>query len=254
MDDRIYFQTKILISLENYVICDLISCMKIIDAHSHLDYITSDFQQDIVGTVCCTTKESEWLTLINKIQNDKRIYGCFGVHPWFVSDVTDGFETRLESLLISNDSFMVGEIGLDKYKTDIEKQIDVFQKQLEVAIKLQRVVFLHCVGAWDKILHILKQYKQSDLPVIVVHDFNGSNEILNKLIQNYNMYFSIHKIDKSQEINRIHQIPISKILVETDAKSDVILTNVINTISFIKNESKVEQKIYENTLKVLNNE
>ena len=227
--------------------------MKIIDAHSHIDYITHIFQKDVVGTVCCTTSESERELLINKMQNDNRIYGCFGVHPWFVSDVKDGFENRLEQILKSNDSFMVGEIGLDKYKPDMDKQVHVFEEQFDIAVKLKRTVFIHCVGAWDKILHILKQYKKSELPIIVAHDFNGSIEILNNLIQNYNIFFSIHKIDKTQEINRIRQIDINRILVETDAKSNIILNDVIKKISDIKKESDADKIIYENTLKVLNN-
>ena len=227
--------------------------MNIIDAHSHIDYITHNFQKDVVGTVCCATNESDWGILINKIKNDKNIYGCFGVHPWFVSDVKDGFEARLEQILKSNDSFMVGEIGLDKYKPDMDKQVCVFERQFDIAVKLKRTVFIHCVGAWDKILHILKQYKKSELPIIVAHDFNGSVEILNNLIQNYNIFFSIHKIDKGQEINRIQQIDINKIFVETDAKSDVLLCDIIEKISNIKNESDAGKIIYENTLKVLNN-
>jgi TatD DNase family protein len=228
--------------------------MKIIDAHSHLDYITHNFQTDVVGTVCCATKESEWKTLVDKIKTDKKIYGCFGIHPWFVQDTDDGFEIRLESLLISNDSFMVGEIGLDKYKPDMDKQIDVFQKQFDVAIKLNRSVVLHCVGAWDKILHILKQYKKSELPIIIAHDFHGSDEILNILLENYNICFSFNKIDKPQEINRIQQIPLCKILVETDAKDNISLKEIVDTISGIKNEPYADKIIYENTLRILNNE
>ncbi len=228
--------------------------MKIIDAHSHLDYITHVFQTDVVGTVCCAVNESEWGLLMDKIKTDENIYGCFGIHPWFVQNVNVGFESRLEKLLRSNNAFMVGEIGLDKYKPDMDNQIEIFQKQLDVAIKLNRPVFLHCVGAWDKILHILKAYKKSKLPIIVVHDFNGSDEILNMLLQNYNVYFSIHKTDKSQEINRIQQIPLCKILVETDAKNNVSLEKIIDTISIMKNEPRADQIIYDNTLRVLNNE
>lgn len=227
--------------------------MKIIDAHSHIDYITHDSQPDVVGTICCTTNESEWAGLIDKMRGDKNLYGAFGVHPWFVSDTDDAFEKRLERVLESNDSFMVGEIGLDKHKPDMDKQIEVFQKQLDVAIKLKRAVFLHCVGAWDKILHILKQYKKSELPIIVAHAFNGSDEILKNLVENYNVLFSFGKIDKPQEINRIQQITTDKILVESDAKPDVILLDTINKISGIKNESDVSEIIYNNTLKVLNN-
>lgn len=226
--------------------------MKIIDAHSHIDYISCKYQSDIVRTICCSTKESDWDKLVEIVYTDKNIYGCFGIHPWFVQDISDGFETRLYDLLKTNDSFMVGEIGLDKYKSGIDKQIDVFQKQFDVAIKLKRTVFLHCVGAWDKILHILKQYKKSELPIIVAHDFNGSIEILNNLVKNYDMLFSFNKIDKSQEISRIQHIPINKILVETDAQKDISLKEIINKISVIKNESDIWKIIYENTLRILN--
>ena len=109
--------------------------MKIIDAHSHIDYITHNIQTDVAGTICCATKESEWKILIENIGTDKNLYGAFGVHPWFVDTVQDGFDTRLHDLLLSNDSLMVGEIGLDKYKPDMDKQIEVFSNQFDIAVK-----------------------------------------------------------------------------------------------------------------------
>ena len=151
--------------------------MKIIDAHSHIDYITHDVQTGVVGTICCATNESQWKNLIDLWTKDKNIYSAFGIHPWFINTIQNGFEKRLYELLKLNEKFMVGEIGVDKYKPDMESQIDIFVKQLNVAVELNRTVFLHCVGAWDKILHILKQYKKT--PRIVAHDFNGGPEILN---------------------------------------------------------------------------
>ena len=227
--------------------------MKIIDAHSHIEYITHKIQDDVVGTICCTTNESQWAELVDMMSCDKNIYGAFGVHPWFVDSVSHDFESGLYDLLAKNDSFMIGEIGLDKYKPNMEKQIDVFIKQLNLAIRFKRTVFLHCVGAWDKILHILKQYEKAELPIIIVHDFNGSIEIMNKLIQNYNVLFSIHRIDKDAEIHRIEQIPTDKILVETDAKKDIVLRGVIDKISKVKNESDMGEITYKNTLRILNN-
>ena len=159
--------------------------MKIIDMHSHIEYITHNFQHDVVGTVCCTKNESEWQKLIDIINNDNRVYGAFGVHPWFLSDIKQDFENRLEQQLLSNPEYMVGEIGLDKYHPDMEKQIEVFINQLNIAIKLKRIVFLHCVGAWDKTLHILKQYKKSELPMIVVHGFNDSDVILKNFLEEF---------------------------------------------------------------------
>ena len=221
--------------------------MKIIDAHSHIDYITHNFQDDVVGTVCCATKESEWGVLVGQMQMDKNIYGAFGIHPWFVDSVEVGFDKRLEDLLKTNRFFMVGEIGLDKYNPNMDKQVDVFQKQLDIAIRLKRTVFLHCVGAWDKILHILKQYKQGQLPIIVIHDVNVNDKILTKLLEYKNVFFSLGKNVVYDRFCRIDEIPNDRILIETDADKGIILKDFIDKIS--KNESV----IYYNTLKVLSN-
>lgn len=221
--------------------------MKIIDAHSHIDSITHNFQEDVVGTVCCTTKESDWGVLVGLMHEDKNIYGAFGIHPWFVDTVEEGFDKRLEDLLKTNSKYMVGEIGLDKYKPDMEKQIAVFQTQFDVAIRLHRTIFLHCVGVWDKILYVLKQYKQSELPIIVLHDFNANHEILAKLLQYKNIYFSLGKNVVYDRFCRIEEIVNDRILVETDGDKNILLRNLVDKIS--KNESV----IYNNTLKVLNN-
>jgi len=228
--------------------------MQIIDAHSHIDYITHNFQDSVVGTVVCTTQESEWNILENLMRGDKNIFGAFGIHPWFADSVENGFEPRLENLLKNNSSYMVGEIGLDKYKPDIERQIYVFQKQFDIAVKLNRIIFIHCVGAWDKILHILKQYKKSDLPIIVFHGFNASDDVLNNLLSNYdNVMFSIPKNAVYSENSRIERIDINKILIETDGKSNVILKDVIDKITQIQHNDDIHDIIYNNTRKVLHN-
>ena len=227
--------------------------MNIIDAHTHIDYITHEHQDDVAGCIVCATNESDWNELVKLSNKDKNVYCAFGVHPWFVENVKDGFGERLENLLKTNNNFMVGEIGLDKYKPNMDKQIDVFIKQLNIAIRLKRNIFLHCVGAWDKILHILKQYKKSELPIIVAHDFNGNDEIIKQLLENYNIMFSFNKIDKDHDIHRIQQIPNDKILVESDGKNNILLKENIEKISKIKHELNISDIIYNNIQKVLKN-
>lgn len=228
--------------------------MQIIDAHSHIDYITHNFQDSVVGTVVCTTQESEWTTLESLMRGNKNIFGAFGIHPWFIDSIENGFESRLENLLNNNASYMIGEIGLDKYKPDMERQIYVFQKQFDIGVKLKRTIFMHCVGAWDKILHILKQYKKSDLPIIVFHAFNASDDVLNHLLSNYdNVMFSISKNTVYSENSCIERIDINKILIETDGKSNVILKDVIDKITQIQHNDDIHDIIYNNTRKVLHN-
>ena len=227
--------------------------MKIIDAHTHLDYITSNIQPDVVGCVCCATMENDWQKITNLIKIDKAVYGAFGVHPWFIDSVKKDFDKRLEVLLKSDSCYMVGEIGLDKHKPDMDKQIEFFIKQFDVAIKLKRIVCLHCVGAWDKFLHILKQYNKYDLPIIIAHGFNENEDILNKLLEYENIFFSLSKNSVYGKKCRIEQIPSYRILIESDGKNDVSLLGLIDSIAKIKNESNMADIIYNNTQRILNN-
>ena len=240
MDGRTYIATKVL-------------KMKILDAHTHIDYITHEHQTNVVGCICCATAEDDWQKIINLMTRDNGVYGAFGVHPWFINSFNNGLIKRLSDLLETDANYMVGEIGLDKYKPDMEKQIDVFMAQFDVAIKLKRSVFLHCVGAWDKFFHVLKQYKESDLPTIVIHGFNSNENILTRLLQYKNIYFSLSKNYVYGRNNRIEQIPSNRILVETDGKKEVVLSNLIDKISDIKNEFYICDIIYNNTQKVLKN-
>jgi TatD DNase family protein len=223
--------------------------MKIIDAHTHIDFISPN----VDGAICCATKESDWQKIIGLTKTDNRVYGAFGVHPWFIDNIQNDFESRLEELLNVDAKYMVGEIGLDKYKPDMDKQINIFIKQFNIAIKLKRIVCLHCVGAWDKILHILKTYKKSLLPTIIVHAFDENEDILQKLLKYENIVFSISKNAVYDRNYRIARIPNDKILVETDGDKNVSLECVINEISKIKNESNMWEIIYNNTKRVLQN-
>ena len=225
--------------------------MKIIDTHTHIDYITCDLQPGVVGVVCCATEESDWNKIVHLMVKNDCVYGAFGIHPWNIESVKDDVIIRLKKLLESNENYMVGEIGLDKHKPNMDKQLDFFVKQFDVAVHLKRIVFLHCVGAWDKILHILKQYKQSELPVIVAHNFNENQDIIDKLLKYENIMFSIGKNAVYGKNCRIDKIPLERIFVETDGKPDVMLKDVIAKIVDVKHDENVPNIIYNNTQRIL---
>lgn len=240
MDRGIYFATKVL-------------KMKILDAHTHLDYITQKYRRDVDGCICCATREDDWQNIVDLMNDDNRVYGAFGVHPWFVDSIVCDFDKQLEELLNQNPNYMVGEIGLDKYKPDMKRQVEIFITQFNIAVKLKRTVSLHCVGAWDKVFYILKQYKKSELPMIIVHAFNENDDVLGNLSKYENMYFSLSKNSINGGKCRIEQIPQNRILVESDGKKDVVLFKIIDTISYIKNEPNMANIIYENTQRILKN-
>ena len=95
----------------------------------------------------------------------------------------------------------------------------------------------------------------TDLPKIIFHAFNGGEDIINNLLKHYNnnVMFSLDKNAVYDRNCRIQQIPIDKILVESDAKNDSDLVKIIEKISEIKNNVNADDIIYNNTLRVLKN-
>jgi len=227
--------------------------MKIIDAHSHIDYITYKYQPGVSDVICCTTNEKQWPILIDMIKHNNNIHGAFGIHPWFVDSVQNNFCDKLEQLLHTDSRYMIGEVGLDKYKPNMNKQIDIFTKQLELAIKLKRTIFVHCTGAWDKMLHILKQYKKYDVPIIVMHAFKSNVDILSQLLEYKNIMFSFNKIDMCAINSCIERIPVDRILIESDGKNSSNLTDLMQQVIDIKNDVNISNIIYNNTFKVISN-
>ena len=184
--------------------------MKYTDAHCHI--LTSP-HRDIAECICDATTESDWDKTIEN-SNSENIFACIGVHPWFIHDIKPGWESRLYDKLVNNQTVMVGEIGLDKHKPDIETQIRIFTTQLEIASELRRPLHLHCVGAWDKILHIFKTVRNNMPPVILAHRFNDDPKIIEQIVTKCNMYFS-YSAESSHDI--IRATPTTNILMESDA-------------------------------------
>ena len=223
--------------------------MKYTDAHCHITNCPH------TNTMCCiydAINESDWDKVI-EFSNSENIFACIGVHPWFLDDIKSDWESRLYEKLVQNPTIMVGEIGLDKHKPNLEHQIQIFVIQMEIAAKLNRPVHLHCVGAWDKILHILKAQNGKLPPVILAHSFNDNPQIIGQIAEKYNVYFSynLHDItEKNTDI--IRSTPFSRILTESDASDPTTqiqhICASIETISKILNFSQNEtaNQIYNN--------
>lgn len=187
--------------------------------------------------ICDATNESDWDKVI-EFSNSENTFACIGVHPWFLDDIKPDWESRLYEKLVQNPTIMIGEIGLDKHKPNLEHQIQIFVTQMEIAVKLNRPVHLHCVGAWDKILHILKAQKGKLPPVILAHGFNDDPQILGQIAEKYNMYFSYNLHDITEKnTNIIRSTPPSRILTESDASDPT--TQIQHICASVENISKI---------------
>jgi len=109
--------------------------------------------------LCCGSEEADWADVARVGAGYGGAVACaYGVHPWYVDKLNDGWEARLEGYLRDDCSAAVGEIGLDNAvdpRNDV-RQADVFARQLEIAGRLKRPVSIHCRKAWGGLLSILR--------------------------------------------------------------------------------------------------
>lgn len=202
--------------------------MKFFDAHCHKFTPTAD----VVGAIVNATNESEWNNLLASANDTVRV--AIGVHPWNVDSVTDGWSDRMRDKLIKNPFAMVGECGLDGSRTDSELQFDVFLSQLRIAAALGRTIHVHCVRAWDQITRVFS----SEIlpPVIVMHAFSGSPEIIKQMPENVFYSFSPAILNVNHKHARASAMvcPADKILIESDDMLQSVLPDVARAVAEIR--------------------
>lgn len=199
-----------------------------IDTHCHLskeDYDDIDLivnenisngVNKIIISGCTYDSILESIQLYKKYDS---VYTTLGYHPSEVEKVTDENLKELEDIVKNNSKVVgIGEIGLDYHygKEDIEEQKILFEKQLEIAEKLDLPVVIHSRDAVKDTIDILKKYPNLKG---VIHCFSGSLEIAQIYIKmgyllgiggvvtfkNSNLYEVVEKID------------LSNIVLETDS-------------------------------------
>ena len=115
------------------------------------------------------------------------MYAAVGIHPEQVDDVTEDDYIKLTELLDrkeENKIVAVGEIGLDYYytKDNKEKQIELFRRQLDIALKYNMPCVIHTRDASQDTFEIVKEYAQKGLKAII-HCFSESLELANEYVK-----------------------------------------------------------------------
>ena len=221
--------------------------VKYIDAHCHA-YTTPD-----VGVISNAAQIADWPHVIKQLNPDGDIYGAIGTHPWFINSLPDNWESELISCLQINPELLIGEIGLDKHHPDIDGQIRVFERHLDIAHEFNRGVCLHCVGAWERIAHILRMRRNVLPRFILAHGYNGPENQIKKFASEYNMYFSYGPRNLART-SHISHTPINRILSETDTDNPSGVIGVVKQISEILHidHDEMADIIYANTKRMLN--
>lgn len=145
-----------------------------------------------------------------------------GFHPHIAESVTDDELTQAAELATQPGIVAVGETGLDFNRnfSPVEDQLRIFEQHLELAVALQKPLFLHQRDAHEQFLPLLKRYRDR-LAGGVVHCFTDSEQALRDYLD-LDMYIGITgwvcDERRGQNLQQIvHLIPDQRLLIETDA-------------------------------------
>jgi TatD DNase family protein len=212
--------------------------MKYIDIHCHLDFKDYDADRQEV-LMRMKEKGVEAITIGTDLKSSKRaveiaeanenIFACIGIHPEEVSknpslDYKRGVWGELSELVKRSKVVGIGECGLDYFRLEENKekinQKDLFEQQIQFAIKHNKPLMLHCRESYDDVLEILENYKKEAGEKLRgnVHFFAGDIKVAKKILDlGFTMSFTgvitfAHDYDEV-----VSYIPSNSIMSETDA-------------------------------------
>lgn len=150
-----------------------------------------------------------WIDIHTHHPTDALTIRTVGVHPW----------QALTAPLPSGDMVAaadaVGEIGLDKVcGSDFRQQEQIFAAQLDLAERFGKPVIIHCVRAFDEVIH---QLRGRQLPAVIFHGFIGSKEQAARALQSgYYLSFGVRTGHSPKSIEALRIVPLDRLFIETD--------------------------------------
>ncbi len=144
--------------------------LKFIDIHTH------------------TEESSESLLQIINLNLEspcpKQGFYSYGIHPWALDNADFQAEKALQTLeekLKLPQVLALGEAGLDKmHRASYERQIELFERQIELSEALQKPMILHDVRSHNEIIALRKKHKAQQ--PWIVHGFSGTEQDIKQLI------------------------------------------------------------------------
>ncbi len=204
--------------------------MKLVDAHIHLsdpeyaqhtDEVIADAKNS--GVNALVSNATDLGTSVASLElgerNPNLVYTALGIHPWNINVLKDN-ELDDTLKLIQDQAqkktiVAIGEIGLDsKYEKTWEKQLEVFDKMLQMAEKVNLPVIVHSRGTTERIVDMLPSYK---LKNVLLHWFSYPLVALSKAVEHgYCITEGPPTVYSSGIREVIEQVPLTNLLTETD--------------------------------------
>jgi TatD DNase family protein len=263
--------------------------MKLIDIHAHLDDFR--FEKDLKEVVARAEEKGVKEIVISGVNPETNrkvleiskqfsiVKASFGLCPVDsiadkIEGLSDDYPRQITPFSVDEelkwieehkeDCVAIGEVGLDfqiapDYK---EEQIEVFEKVLELAKRLDKPVVIHSRKAELECIEILEKF---EMKKVVMHCFSGKKSLIKRCVENgwlLSVPPVITRLDHFKVLVGI--VPLENLLTETDAPylspvagernepANVLVT--IGEIAKIKglNEEEVANKVWGNWEKLAN--
>lgn len=203
--------------------------MHLTDSHCHLDFEAFDHDREMVlanaaaagvdTIVVPGVKQQTWRPLVELCASHVGLYYALGLHPLFVDVHRPEHVDELSNEVVSLSPVAVGEIGLDYYEKDADRETQrwLFERQLHIARAHSLPVILHVRKAHDEVLELLRRY---DIQGGIAHAFNGSLQQAHKYMDlQFKLGFGgTLTFEHSRKIRELaKRLPLDALVLETDA-------------------------------------
>lgn len=204
--------------------------MEFIDTHAHLTF--DDLLADVDGVIerSMAAGVTGWITVGTDREHVERVlelapkydrmWAAVGYHPHYAKDITDEDIEYLRTVCKNEKVVAIGEAGLDFHYnfSEVERQKEIFRKQLEIAAGAGLPVVVHTRNAFDETVAILEEFA-GKLKGVVVHCYSGDAEQAKMLLdKGYYISFTGIVTFKNAEEARAAAgvVPLDRMMIETD--------------------------------------
>jgi len=162
--------------------------------------------------------------LMSKSRDDVLV-AC-GIHCHCAKDWNKQLEDNLEEWIKDDKCKCVGEVGIDKYRSyaDLDIQIKAFSAQVSLAMKYKKPLLVHEREAKKEVMEVLREKDVIGSHLnVVIHCFTGSEEDLKDYVKN-GFYIGITGfVCKDQHGKKLREaiqngvLPLEQVIIQSDA-------------------------------------
>jgi TatD DNase family protein len=205
--------------------------LQIIETHCHLDYLkkvpldevlTLSKEAGVEKIITISVEPDNFDAVMELSQQYPQVFFTQGIHPHDAIKATEESYQIISERTKEQKMVAVGEIGLDYYYNHSPRntQIEVFKKQLQIAINHDKPVVIHSRDADEDMMSILKEFAPRMPKKGVIHSFTSGPELAQCALDNdffigFNGIITFKNAEEVRDI--VKMCPMENILVETDA-------------------------------------